>query len=136
MSIKRTPKGIRRHYSEEEKAVLQERGAYPASEILGRPLVGTRLKEKKERGEKIDTHYKDPSGKYLAQEETKPLASRNRKPWEPWEDQYLLSNPHLEPLKGKALHLGRTYRAVESRRRDLLREIDRERGANNGQDAY
>lgn len=136
MSIKRTPKGIRRHYSEEEKAVLRDRGAYPASEILGRPLVGTRLKEKKERGEKIDTHYKDPSGKYLAQEETKPLASRNGKPWEPWEDQYLLSTPHLEPLKDKALHLGRTYRAVESRRRDLLREIDRKRGANNGKDAY
>lgn len=127
MSIKRTPKGIRRHYSEEEKAILRELGAYPSSEALGRPLVGTHLKEERERGERVDSHYKDPTGKYLAQEETKPLASRNGKPWERWEDQYLLRTPHLEPLKDKAIYLGRTYRAVESRRRDLLREIDRKR---------
>ena len=77
MSIKRTPKGIRRHYSEEEKAILRELGAYPSSEALGRPLVGTHLKEERERGERVDSHYKDPTGKYLAQEETKPVASRN-----------------------------------------------------------
>lgn len=97
-----------------------------ASQQLDRPYEGVRLKRKRETGEKIDFHEKDGSGKYVSQAETKKLASRNGHPWEPWEDEYLLENVYEEPLADKALKLGRTYRAVESRRRDLLRKIDKD----------
>lgn len=125
MSLKRTPKGIRRHYSKEEKEFLIKRGPIPSTSELGRPLEGTSLKADRITGRKVDRHWKDPSGKYLFQEETKALAERNGKPWEPWEDAYLFSDTYTESLKDKAIYLQRTYRAVESRRRDLMRDIDK-----------
>lgn len=122
----RAPKGIRRHYSEEEIEEVMSSPLPAASRRLGRPYTGVKLKNDREKGIKRDSHWKDPSGKYLFQEETKGLASRNGHPWEAWEDEYLLKNVHEEPLRDKALFLKRTYRAVESRRRDLLRKIDRD----------
>ena len=124
MSLKRTPKGIRRHYSKEEKELLIQRGPIPASSELGRPLEGTSLKEARITGRIADKHWKDPSGKYRSQAETKALAERNGKTWELWEDAYLFSDTYTESLKDKAIYLQRTYRAAESRRRDLMRAID------------
>lgn len=122
----RAPKGIRRHYSEKEIEEVMSSPLLVASRRLARPYTGVKLKSDREKGVKRDSHWKDPSGKYLFQEETKGLASRNGHPWEAWEDEYLLKNVHEEPLRDKALALKRTYRAVESRRRDLLRKIDRD----------
>lgn len=124
--VSRVPKGIRRHYSAPEIEVVMSSPTTMASQQLDRPYEGVRLKRKRETGDKIDFHEKDGSGKYVSQAETKKLASRNGHAWETWEDEYLLENVYEEPLADKALKLGRTYRAVESRRRDLLRKIDKD----------
>lgn len=73
----------------------------------------------------MDTHFKDPRGKYLRQEETSQRSDRHGHPWETWEDEYLLESVRNESLTVKALFLGRTYRAAESRRRDIMRKIDK-----------
>lgn len=120
----RNPKGIRRHYSEEEVRVVQREGISSASRALGRTSMGVESKLRRISGVKSDDHVRDDSGKYRFQEETIKKAENHGKSWSKDEDEFLMDVKDGESLKDKALSLGRTYRAAESRRRDLLRMLD------------
>lgn len=120
----RTPYGIRRHYSAEEEGILTRNTTPAAARITRRPYNGLDLKRKRLQGTLQDTHHKDGTGKYRSQEHTQAHASRHGMPWQEWEDFYLLDTTDREDLRTKALRLMRTYRAAESRRRDLLRQLN------------
>lgn len=120
----RCPKGIRRHYRAEERRLLEPLSPAQGASALGRPEIGVQARQGRSRGEIVDQHFKDPTGKYKFQEESKKGASRHGAPWEEWEDAFLISVKPGESLSMKAKALGRTYRAVESRRRDAMRRID------------
>lgn len=122
----RAPKGIRRHYDNTETNCTRLLPPPDSASILHRPLAGTSIKQARLAGTRLDNpgRRRDGSWKYIAQAISLPHASRNGQPWEPWENDYLLRNAHTEDLLHKALVLKRTYRAVESQRRDLLRHLD------------
>lgn len=120
----RAPRGIRRHYSQVETILAEALDTNTAHDITDRPHTGIHAKKLRMAGLRTDTHTKDGSGKYSAQRRTKGYSDRNGHPWMSWEDDFLLRNADKQSLTAKALVLGRTYRAVESRRRDILRNLD------------
>lgn len=120
----RTPTGIRRHYSPVESLLTEALSTGMASDVTKRSHTAIHAKKQRIAGTRVDTHHKDGSGKYRAQHYTRPRATNHGTPWNDWEDRYLLRDPHKQSLATKAIVLGRTYRACESRRRDLLRTLD------------
>lgn len=114
--------GIRRHYRPLEDSAITHLTPHRASRITGRTAESINRRKYRIGNPDLDHHRHVTKDDY--QNATKNKATNNRQPWQQWEDDYLLSNASLETLRDKALYLGRTYRAVESRRRDLLRQLD------------
>lgn len=112
-----------RRYKESETLAVLSGKAHPVSIAIGRTKEGVESKRRRLSGRK-DDHVRDGSHKYLAQEESKKFAVRNGLPWEVWEDKYLLAAHGAEDALEQAIHLQRTYRAVEDRRKRLWRRID------------
>lgn len=112
-----------RRYKEAEALVVISGRVHPVSIALGRTKEGVESKRRRLNGRK-DDHVRDGSHKYLAQEESKKFAVRNGLPWEAWEDKYLLAAHGIEDALEQAIHLQRTYRAVEDRRKKLWRRMD------------
>lgn len=122
----RCPQGIRRHYDQDEASCTNILTPGESSDILKRPNRGTAMKQDRLHGRAVDNPNRvhDGSWKYEAQEISKTTAHRDGSPWNRWESDYLLRAADREDLLRKAQRLGRTYRACESRRRDLLRLLD------------
>lgn len=112
----------RRYKDAETLAVISGR-VHPVSIALGRTKGGVESKRRRLNG-KRDDHVRDGSHKYIAQEKSKKFAVRNGLPWGEWEDKYLIAAYGNEDALEQAIHLQRTYRAVEDRRKRLWRRID------------
>lgn len=112
-----------RRYKEAETLAVLSGCVHPVSIAIGRTERGVESKRRRLNGKK-DTHIRDGSHKYFAQEESKKFAFRNGLPWETWEDKYLLAAHGIEDALEQAIHLQRTYRAVEDRRKRLWRRLD------------
>ena len=115
-----------RRYKEAETLAVLSGRVHPVSIAIGRTKRGAESKLRRLNGKK-DTHIRDGSHKYFAQEESKKVAARNGLPWEAWEDKYILAAHGIEDALEQAIHLQRTYRAVEDRRKKLWRRIDASR---------
>lgn len=112
----------RRYKGAETLAVISGQ-VHPVSIALGRTKEGVESKRRRLNGKK-DDHSRNGSHKYFAQEKSKKFAYRNGLPWETWEDKYLLAAHGIEDALEQAIHLQRTYRAVEDRRKQLWRRMD------------
>lgn len=112
-----------RRYKEPEALAVISGKVHPVSIAIGRTKLGVESKRRRLNGKK-DSHVRDGSHKYSAQERSKKFAVRNGLPWEAWEDKYLISVYGSEDALEQAIHLQRTYRAVEDRRKRLWRRMD------------
>lgn len=126
ITYKRNPINARRHYDATEAVITLSTSPRDAHTILGRPELGLEIKRSRLNGHTSPPHDRDGSWKYRAQEASQIAATRDGKPWEPWEINYLetaYENGH--DALAQALRLGRTYRAVEDKRKRLWKEKDK-----------
>lgn len=126
LSYKRNPIKARRHYDQVEAETVMSNPVEKTCRVTGRPHLGVEIKANRLAKNLRTLHERDGSWKYKAQEFSKRYADRDGLPWEKWETDWLETSygAGYDAL-AQALHLKRTYRAVEDKRKRLWRMMDK-----------
>lgn len=103
--------------AEREHGLARQRERYRANRLGELERARNKYNATKQRH-----HERAEAHRQRANSETLAKADRNHEKWSTLEDYELLYSG--KPLKQIALNIGRTYNAVKSRRRDLMKTLN------------